>query len=182
MNDMMADTAFIFARYGEETNMDRKTVYDYSLQCHYLWKDLVNGTTEYLEDLTMSHTSLAQGYLLRDKPDKAVEHCQESIRIRAEFRNDGSICELAHILQAWGMCGLGNYDQAALLCEAVIQYRAERFGPEDRSSIKYAQLPPSLTASQVVKETDSHFYHQTRPSSTMSRCHTRKAGAPRRSI
>jgi len=139
MKDILADTAFSYARYGEETNMNPQTVFGYCLQFHELRKELNDGTIESREDVATSHTSLAQGYLLLDQPDKAVEHCQTCIDLEAEFpdhKEHGVMSQFAHIYQAWGMCGLKNYAQAAELCLKVIQYRTKRFGAQDKESIK----------------------------------------------
>jgi hypothetical protein len=139
MKDLLADTAFSYARYGEETNMDPQTVFAYYMQFHTLRKELDDGTIASREDLATSHTSLAQGYLLLDQPAGPVRHCQTCIELEAKLpdhKTHGVMSQFAHIYQAWGMCGLGNYAQAAALCEKVIAYREMRFGPRDQESIK----------------------------------------------
>jgi hypothetical protein len=50
--------------------------------------------------------------------------------------NDGVISQFAHIYQAWGWFGLGEYEKAAELVLIVIQYRQSRFGENDEESIK----------------------------------------------
>ncbi|KAK0645418.1 hypothetical protein B0T16DRAFT_411136 [Cercophora newfieldiana] len=139
MRDLLADIAFSYARYGEETNMDAQEVFDYCLQFHELRKELNDGTIESREDLATSHTSLAQGFLLLDRPEEAVEHCRTCIEMEAEFpdhKEHGTMSQFAHIYQAWGMCGLGKYEDAARLCHKVIAYREKKFGPNDTESIK----------------------------------------------
>jgi hypothetical protein len=145
MKDLLADTAFSYARYGEETNMDPQTVFAYCMQFHTLRKELYDGTIASREDLATSHTSLAQGYLLLDQPAEAVRQCQTCIELEAKLpdhKTHGVMSQFAHIYQAWGMCGLGNYAQAAALCEKVVAYRETRFGARDQESIKYVLLTP----------------------------------------
>ncbi|KAK4221667.1 hypothetical protein QBC38DRAFT_513436 [Podospora fimiseda] len=139
MNDLLADTAFSYARYGEETNMDPQLVFDYCLQFHELRKQLDDGSMESIQDLATSHTSLSQGYLLLEQPEEAVKQCQMCMDIEANFpeqKDEGVISQFAHIYQAWGMCGLKKYEEAARLCLKVIDYRTKNFGPQDKESIK----------------------------------------------
>lgn len=152
MNDLLADTAFSYARYGEETNMDPKSVFDYCLQFHELRKELNDGSIEGLQDVSTSHTSLAQGYLLLEQPEEAVKQCQMCMDIEANFpeqKEEGVISQFANIYQAWGMCGLKRYEEAAKLCLKVIDYRAKKFGPQDKESIK---LGLALQCLGVVRE------------------------------
>lgn len=140
MKELLADTAFSYARYGEETNMDPQVVFKYCLQFHNMRKELDDGTLESREDVATSHTSLAQGHLLLDQFEDAVNHCQACINLEAEFPNhikEGIMSQFAHIYQAWAWIGLGDYAQAAALCLKVIEYRARKFVPDDQGSIKY---------------------------------------------
>ena len=139
LKDLLADLIFSYAKYGADTNMEAKEVFGLSMQFHELRKELNDGTMESREDLATSHTSLAQGYLLLDRPGEALEHCLICIKIEAEIpynKEHGIMSQFAHIYQAWVMCGLNKYEEAAKLCLKVIAYRKEKFGPQDTESPK----------------------------------------------
>lgn len=139
MKDLLADTAFSYARYGEETNMDPQKVYQYCLQFHQIRQELLDGSDPTLQDLATSHTSLAQGYLLLDKYADAVRHCKQCIELELGISDplvQGTMSQFAHIYQAWGWWGLKQYGQAAGLATMVIEYRAKTFGADDVESIK----------------------------------------------
>ncbi|KAL6820101.1 hypothetical protein J3E69DRAFT_357520 [Trichoderma sp. SZMC 28015] len=127
MKDLLADTAFSLARYGEETNMDPHKVFEYCDLYHRLSKELNDGSTARVQNLATSHTSLAQAYLLLDRYEKAAEHCIKCIAIEDDYPDHKS---------AWAEHGMGNYAKAIALTSKVIEFRMRTFGPDDTESIK----------------------------------------------
>ncbi|KAL7928385.1 P-loop containing nucleoside triphosphate hydrolase protein [Trichoderma chlorosporum] len=139
MKDLLADTAFSLARYGEETNMNPHKVFEYCDLYHRLSKELNDGSTARVQNLATSHTSLAQAYLLLDNYDKAAEHCNKCIAIEDDFPDHKSgawMSQFAHIYLAWAEHGMKNYAKAIALASKVIGFRMRTFGPDDTESIK----------------------------------------------
>ncbi|KAL6828080.1 hypothetical protein V8C40DRAFT_243423 [Trichoderma camerunense] len=139
MKDLLADTAFSLARYGEETNMDPHKVFEYCDLYHRLSKELNDGSTARVQNLATSHTSLAQAYLLLDRYEKAAEHCIKCIAIEDDYPDHKSgawMSQFAHIYLAWAEHGMGNYAKAIALTSKVIEFRMRTFGPDDTESIK----------------------------------------------
>ena len=134
MIELFADTAFSFARYGEEINMNPQRVYQYCLQFHQLSMRLDDGSRKRIEDVATSHTSLAQGFLLLDNPAAAVAHCKRCIEIEESLGEP--LSQFAHIYGAWGLYGLQKYDEASTMSTKVIEYRKKTFGENDKQSIK----------------------------------------------
>ncbi|KAK7427790.1 hypothetical protein QQZ08_005728 [Neonectria magnoliae] len=97
-----------------------------------------DNTQKCLEDVATSHTSLAQGYLLLDQFQPTIEHCQKCISLGArlpDVQSSDAIPQFALIYQAWGWLGLGDYGKAADLASQVIQFRENKFGPNDKQSL-----------------------------------------------
>ncbi|KAL7894387.1 hypothetical protein HDV63DRAFT_396846 [Trichoderma sp. SZMC 28014] len=139
MKDLLADTAFSLARYGEETNMNTQKVFEYCDLYHRLSKELNDGSRARVQNLATSHTSLAQAYLLLDSYDKAAEHCKQCIALEDDFPDHKSgawMSQFAHIYLAWAEHGMGNYTKAIALASKVIEFRMRTFGPDDTESIK----------------------------------------------
>ncbi|KAK1246212.1 hypothetical protein MKX08_000014 [Trichoderma sp. CBMAI-0020] len=139
MKDLLADTTFSLARYGEETNMNPHKVFEYCNTYHRLSKELNDGSRARVQNLSTSHTSLAQAYLLLDNYGKAAEHCKKCIAIEDDFpdhRSGAWMSQFAHIYLAWAEHGMGNYTKAIMLASKVIDFRMRTFGPDDTESIK----------------------------------------------
>ncbi|UKZ61396.1 uncharacterized protein TrAtP1_002661 [Trichoderma atroviride] len=139
MKDLFADTTFSLARYGEETNMNPHKVFEYCDIYHRLSKESNDGSRARVQNLSTSHTSLAQAYLLLDNYDKAAEHCKKCIAIEDDFPDHKSgawMSQFAHIYLAWAEHGMGNYTKAITLASKVIEFRMHTFGPDDTESIK----------------------------------------------
>lgn len=139
LEDILGDTLFAYARYGEEINIDPQRVYNYCWRYHELCKQRNDGTQARREDLATSHTSLAQGYLLLDDWEPAVEHCRKCAELDSKLpevvRGD-DFPQFAYIFEAWGLYGLERYDNAEKLLVIVIDFRTRRFGENDKLSPK----------------------------------------------
>lgn len=140
MADLLSDTLFSLARYGEEINMAPQKLWDYSQRHLKLCEKLNDGSPDKLADLATAHTGLAQGYLLLDNYSEAVRECQLCMDIDPEVVAGREVGQFASIYKAWGHHGLGQNDEAALLLDSVIEYRKKQYGPDDINSTKYVDF------------------------------------------
>ncbi|UPK92202.1 hypothetical protein LCI18_003137 [Fusarium solani-melongenae] len=71
-----------------------------------------------LADTCFSFASLAQGYLLLNQFQQAIDHCQQCINLEAalpDVQSGDAMPQFAFIYQAWGWLGLGDYEKPRTL-------------------------------------------------------------------
>lgn len=140
MPDLLADTLFSFARYGEETNMNPNQVFQFCSRHFALCSAANNDSLTAREDLATAHTGLAQAYLLLDDYAKAVEECQKCRVLDSQLPDvisGAAFPQFSNIYEAWGLFGLTRYDEAASLLLDVVRFRERKFGVNDTQSVKY---------------------------------------------
>ncbi|KUJ16719.1 uncharacterized protein LY89DRAFT_63258 [Mollisia scopiformis] len=141
MLDLLADTLFSYARYGEETSTAPELVRDYSARHLELCRILDDGSLNKHEDVGTAHTGLGKAYLLLDRNEEAVNEFQQCINIDSEspdIISGDALSQFALIYQAWAYIGLGpeRYNDAVSNLDKVIEFRKLKFGVNDVQSPK----------------------------------------------